>query len=56
MREAMHARKTVFFMHRACCYAQVLGMKKKVEIWAMQHHWGKFCPPAAALPELMWEN
>jgi hypothetical protein len=47
----------VFFsMHHVCCYAQVLGMKKPKSKIGRRSGIGKFCPPAAALPELMRGN
>jgi hypothetical protein len=46
----------VFLTHCACCYAQVLGMKKPKSKIGQCSGIGKFCPPDAALPELMRGN
>jgi hypothetical protein len=48
--------KCVFFTHCTCCYAQVLGMKKNKSKIGQCCDIGEFCPPAAALPELMGGN
>ncbi len=39
------------FWHCACCYTQVLGIKKPKSKIKRCSGIGKFCPPAAALPE-----